>query len=388
MTKKKVVIIQNRIVKGGRFQVIHGFVKVLNDLGIVPDILTLRSKVNYKDAQEYYGDDVSFNLKEIFFDIRIPSDMHILFFNFLMRFYLKDYSLVINSTNSSYLLPNWARILSYVHFPRKARLLSPKVSIHFPDGENKSWFKPSHVFINFAAFLYRLNNNQPQGERVVTNSFFTRKEYSEFYKVDENKIEVIYPPVWQGKIKRGDGNKNFKMVCSLGRFAEDKRQIEQILIAQELKDYQFHLMGFANENDPYFIKCKNLLEDKKIANVYLHPNLDYKKMNHILSESGYFIHSMRNEPFGIVTVQAIANGCVPIVHNSGGQREIVIDDRLRYNNIEEAVNKFRNLEECSTDDLSSLLKKLVSNAMQYTYKEFEERTTKILRNELGIENES
>lgn len=386
MTNKRIAIIQNRIVKGGRFQVIAGLVKVLNQLGIVPDIITLKSRVSKEDAKQFYGNDLDFYLKEIFVDIRIPSDLHILFFNFLVRFYIKDYSLVINSSNSSFMLPGWKNVLSYVHFPRKARLLSPKLSIHFPDGENKNWFKPSHFFYNVAAALYRFNKTFSENEYVVANSEFTKDAFSSIYNVDQNKVKVIYPPVWKNE-DAINITKNYRTVCGLGRFSKDKRQLEQISIAEKLPEYEFHLLGFANEEDPYFQQCKMLKKERNIKNVHLHPNVDFQTMNQILKEAGLFIHSMRNEPFGIVTVQAIANGSIPVVHNSGGQKEIVNVDELRYNDIDEAVKVFKKLESYSYEKMNSLRVGLIKNAQQYSYNEFEQRFGHILKEKLDTSNE-
>ena len=131
MTNATVAIIQNRIIRGGRFHVIAGIIKTLNQKGIIPDVITIKSKVNKDEAEQFYGEKIEFRLKEILFDLKLPADYHILFFNFFVRFYLKRYRLVINSSNSSFFLPAHIPLLSYVHYPRKDRLLSEKLSIHF-----------------------------------------------------------------------------------------------------------------------------------------------------------------------------------------------------------------------------------------------------------------
>ena len=53
---------------------------------------------------------------------------------------------------------------------------------------------------------------------------------------------------------------------------------------------------------------------------------------------------MREEPFGITTVQGIAAGCIPIVHNSGGQKEIVQDVDLRFESEHEIPGIIRSLQ--------------------------------------------
>jgi glycosyltransferase involved in cell wall biosynthesis len=39
-----------------------------------------------------------------------------------------------------------------------------------------------------------------------------------------------------------------------------------------------------------------------------------------------YVHCAENEHFGITIVEAMAAGCVPVVHDSGGPREIVTVD--------------------------------------------------------------
>ena len=52
-----------------------------------------------------------------------------------------------------------------------------------------------------------------------------------------------------------------------------------------------------------------------------------------------------NEHFGISIVEAMAMGCVPIVHNSGGPREFVPSDH-RFNNICEAADVVKKSIDC------------------------------------------
>jgi glycosyltransferase involved in cell wall biosynthesis len=48
-----------------------------------------------------------------------------------------------------------------------------------------------------------------------------------------------------------------------------------------------------------------------------------------LGEARAYVHLMQGEHFGITIVEAMSAGCVPIVHDSGGPREIV-DDRTGF----------------------------------------------------------
>jgi glycosyltransferase involved in cell wall biosynthesis len=72
------------------------------------------------------------------------------------------------------------------------------------------------------------------------------------------------------------------------------------------------------------------------ASCELAPNLSRAALKAALASAKIFWHAAglgesasdhpeRSEHFGVATVEAMAAGCVPIVHNTGGQREIVQD---------------------------------------------------------------
>ena len=56
----------------------------------------------------------------------------------------------------------------------------------------------------------------------------------------------------------------------------------------------------------------------------------------VLGEARVYLHLMENEHFGITVVEAMSAGCVPIVHDSGGPREIVTEQAgFRWKSIQE-----------------------------------------------------
>jgi len=379
----RVAITQNRIQPGGRFHVIIALVKLLNELGIKPDILTFKSRISKSEIINKYGENIDFNLLEIFHDVRLPFELHILFFNFTCRLYLKNYDLTINSNNTSFGLPQKINLISYTHYPRKDRLMSNYVSTHFPDGEKKSWFKPLQFFNNFVSFFYKFNHRLNQNESVLANSEFSALAIKSNYSTSKNKIEVIYPPI---KIEPplNNNQKSNKNVVSVARFAPDKRQLEQIEIAEHLRDFTFHIIGFVKENDNYFENCKKAIEEKNLSNVKLYPNIRFEEMQSILNDAMFFIHNLRNEPFGITTVQAIAKDCIPIVHNSGGQKEIVNNENLRYNSVEEAVQILKEFSAKELDELKQIQKILSENIKKFDESNFINKMKDVLLENMKV----
>jgi glycosyltransferase involved in cell wall biosynthesis len=59
------------------------------------------------------------------------------------------------------------------------------------------------------------------------------------------------------------------------------------------------------------------------ARVIVNPNKELYQ--EVLAKSKIYLHLMKGEHFGITVVEAMSAGCVPIVHDSGGPKEIVQD---------------------------------------------------------------
>jgi len=386
-SRYKVAIIQNRIIKGGRLQVIIHLIKVLNKLGIIPDLVTQKMRPSIEDITKYYGKNVKFNIKKIFYDIRLPFEFHILFFNFISRFYCKKYDLIINSNNTSFCGPRNKTVLSYVHFPRKERTISKLKSIHFPEGPVKRPYRLKEIFDILAGYLYRFDRIISTNETILANSIYTKNVFLKNFPHFRREIEVIYPPIINTKeLKLYTFKKQKDLIISLGRFNRAKRQLEQIKIAEKLAGFNFVLIGFVKKGDDYYQQCLEYIDSNNIQNVTLLNNAPIEEINNWLGKASYFIHNTRNEPFGITTVQALAWNCLPVVHNSGGQVEIVFNPELRFDNVSEAVNIFN--EMCKWSDIKrlDLVKELNAKLEKYSVAAFHRKIKLMLINNCFHEN--
>ena len=366
----RIAIAKSRVYRGGVFQVVAHIVEICNELGVVPDIVTMRSDLAAKDVERNYGENVRLNFRKVLPNLRLPYEWHFLYFNVLARPVLRKYDLIINSSNTSFLSGSKNRTISYVHYPRKERVLSQSRDLHIPEGPAKSPLDIRRDPFFLARMLYRSDRGSYRGETVVANSLFTRSAVLRNYLLDESDVSVVYPPV---EVPRavGSSDKCSNLVSTLGRFSPEKRQLEQIEIASRLPDLQFSVMGFTG-NSRYFQACVDVVRSRGIANVTLLPDLSYSEAQGILRASTYFLHSVRNEPFGITSVQAIAAGAIPIVHDSGGQREIVPIGSLRYATIDQAV---RLLDQLSKEPArhEELRRGLVANAQNFSSAAFKAR---------------
>lgn len=186
---------------------------------------------------------------------------------------------------------------------------------------------------------------------------------------------VIYPPV-DLKESSIDIN-NYSNVVTIGSFHPEKRQLEQIRIASQLPEINFNIIGHITSKK-YYNKCKNYISSHSIDNVTLYPNCSYSSLIRILNKSTIFLHNKRYEHFGISTVEAIDSNCIPIVHNSGGQKEVVPLKKLRYDNIEEATNKIKRILNLKIKNQKFYVKKLKKHIQNnFDSKTFKKRINKI-----------
>lgn len=335
--KKRVAIFQNTLTGGGRIRVVNEIIKILNEFGIIPDVYTFRVNLNLKKRK-----DIEYNIVRIPEIIRGFYELKVFSLNWFMKFYKKNYDLLINSNNTLLFAPQNLPVLTYVHFLRESRILSKYQSLAFPDrGFVSEMGLIPKIYRKILIFIC-LHGKASKNNVITTNSEYTKSMFMDVYPENSNKdIDIICPPVYIDEWRDAGEIKRENTVVSLGRFSEDKRQLEQLKIAGCLPGLNFEIIGFVGDKKSrrYYEKCRKFICENSINNVRLQPDMSFKEIKKILRRSKYFIHNLRNEPFGIATVEAIAAGCIPIVHDSGGQKEIVPFDDLRFEDWEDCVEK-------------------------------------------------
>jgi glycosyltransferase involved in cell wall biosynthesis len=167
---------------------------------------------------------------------------------------------------------------------------------------------------------------------TIANSFFTRRWIRDRWGVDAT---VVYPPARSGF---RPGRKE-KVILGVGRFNPEKRQDALIAAFRRgcdvgLEGWRLVLAGSyreAAENAEFLRELRRLAEGYPVE---IAPNLPGAELNRLFESASIYWHAMgygvdeshapeRMEHFGIVTVEAMAAGCVPIVFAGGGQPEIV-----------------------------------------------------------------
>ncbi|MCL4382905.1 MAG: glycosyltransferase family 4 protein [Patescibacteria group bacterium] len=171
-------------------------------------------------------------------------------------------------------------------------------------------------------------------QKIICNSFFTKNYIDQEYRVNSS---VVYPPVDVGQFKPQEKE---NLIVSVGRFSKDagKKQKEMIIFFKKLHQilggWELYLIGGLLEQDmAYFNEIKQLAKGFPVK---LFPNEPFANLKKHYSQAKIYWHAAgfnedeKNNPagmehFGISTVEAMASGCVPLVYDAGGQKEIVND---------------------------------------------------------------
>jgi glycosyltransferase involved in cell wall biosynthesis len=172
--------------------------------------------------------------------------------------------------------------------------------------------------------------------RVVCNSRFTKRIIDKTYKVDSI---VLYPPVDVERFKPG---KKENIILAVGRFEETmqaKRQdvlVEAFkrMVDEGLKNWQLVLIGGSLQEERRNRFLNKLKREVRGYPIEFIVNAPFSVLQNYYSRAKIFWHAAgfgvdeekephRVEHFGITTVEAMAAGCVPVVIDKGGLREIV-----------------------------------------------------------------
>jgi glycosyltransferase involved in cell wall biosynthesis len=318
------LIIQNRLGLEGRTRCVVEFVRLLNELGEEPEIVCLT--FSDPDIGRPFGlPGLRYRISPLLPLSRVPSAYRpeVLLTNFLARGVIDRThpDLVFNSNCTWACLPSGPRYIHYVHAPFKAMRYVPRY-------ERGMW----KSYASFLNLLVR-EGAPPPHSAFVANSEMIRTGIAETYSLDAT---VIYPPSWRGELQ--GGRPDLRRVVTLGSMHPDKRQLDQIEIARRLPDWHFTLLG--STAAPRYARLVQS-EASRLPNVEVHLNPSRRQIEEALAAASHFLHTHPQEGFGIAAVEAIAAGCIPVVPNSGGIREIVGPEELRFVSIDGAVEALR-----------------------------------------------
>ena len=201
--------------------------------------------------------------------------------------------------------------------------------IHFP---LKNYTKLFPSFIGKLLYKKYINSYK----LFIANSQFTQFHLFQEWNC---KSTVLYPPISMHVIAEPELELKENYILMVGRILPDKCLLEIADFFFKNKDTEVlkqYTLIIAGNKDPafqlYFDKLKSFENSKRIK---ILTDLKHSELVKLYKKSKIFLHAkgfnvsdddpLKMEHFGMTTVEAMANGCIPIVVNKGGQKEIVQD---------------------------------------------------------------
>ncbi len=246
------------------------------------------------------------------------------FFKKLIKRYKVDFVLV---TGGSSLIPKdiAERTIVYVHYPVDLEVASEK----YQSKILKKWYIRPWMFISN-------NLDYIKQSTIITNSNYTKNAIKSAWGMDS---VVIYPPCPQYSFPLNDAQVKEDVVCSIGRFTEEKRYETILEVARRLPDVKFELVGSITPDKAWYL---DNLQKNSPKNVVFHINATVDEKIDVLKKSKVMLHGFIGEHFGIAYVEAMSAGIIPVAHDSGAAKiDAIIEEKYRYNNIEEAVDSVK-----------------------------------------------
>lgn len=269
--------------------------------------------------------------------------------NHQVEIFWSDQSIIKNAQNRFNLKLSEVKINSelYTLFTYRQKLFekfiktrSYDVIFHLSDGSLPFLFAKKNI-VHFQVPFQKVNGRSLSNKiklqlihHLVCNSKFTKTFIDQEFGVNS---QVIYPPI---DIKEFSGAAKKNLILSVGRFdpsLHSKKQEIMIEVFRQmlnkgLTGWELVLIGgLLPDQNEYFNQLKQISQGLPIT---LLPNLAFSTLKKFYSQAkiywhaaGYGVdenlHPEKVEHFGITTIEAMAAGCVPLVCQKGGQKEIV-----------------------------------------------------------------
>jgi len=180
-------------------------------------------------------------------------------------------------------------------------------------------------------------------KKIFCNSKFTKKFIDNKLNV---RSEILYPPV----DLHVQNLKKENVILHVGRFDVNEQGVNykkqdvmiemfKKMVDAGLKDWKFKLvLGVMEKDKDKLTRLEKLAEDYPVEFIV---NISNKELWEHYSKAKIYWHATglgedlerypeKAEHFGITTVEAMGSGCVPVVFNAGGQREIIENDLNGY----------------------------------------------------------
>ncbi len=357
--KKKIGIFAGLSSYGGVQTCVISLIRGLNNIGIIPYLITDEG-INQNIINEY-------NLQLKYLPVR---------FSISQKFRNKIYPIVKGSISLFHFFKTKQtkeKMDFYYVFQHNVIVNDPTPHLYYlsmpprdPFFFGNTWISHFKMFVydHFLRFFIPVYDLHGDKNSFVINSNFTA---GLFYKSYGWKVKVVYPSNHVPK----DISVNYQektLIVFISRIVPAKRPEMFIKLAELYPDEQFIMIGSAEDSN-YIKSLNEKIAEKKLHNIRIETNVPHYKTVEYLKKSKYYVFPAVNEHFGITTVDAMMYGAIPFVHNSGGQKEIVPWEELRFED-HELVEKFGRLLKLSPEQLDENRIKIINHTENFTEEKY------------------
>ena len=310
-------------------------------------VLFTNSEVDPKAIKNFFGERLHPSIKTVVQPTRFGSRGLADFYQTIIHSYIAKAKCDMFVDAFSNCVFPWTQV-SYIHFPYLNQHAFSKTFPYLGSPHLSQVGTVPHVMLekNLIDYSKRL---------VLANSYYTA---GEIQKYSGKSVDVLYPPFSSSISKIGktvSKNSGENLVVTVSRL-EPSKLLERIpqIAAKTDKDIQFAVIGRLC-NKATLSNLQSLVKKLGLTDrVKFYPNASAQTKIDLLKRAKIYLHTMVGEHFGISIVEAMALGCVPIVHNSGGMTEFV-PSKYRYENLQEAADKIsREIGNWSTQEADGM----------------------------------
>ena len=360
---KKVAIVYRLDHPGGLQSCCFSLIKGLNREGIIPDVIwdiepdwsLLRSvgcEARYKFVRFPISSKMITNLPFTFRYLAkvantINGDRYRQDYDFFYIFY------------NGFLLSNGAQHVRYLPGPPLLpQLESIRPGIRGIPYKTFKWLYQNLLRKTQPVYEFHKENN------YVTISQFTSALFQEAHGVE---LPVIHPPIdLSGQDFDFDDLNCRDTLTFFSRIVDYKRPEMVLELASRYRNMRCVIMGGVPPyRRSYFESLQTQAKEMGITEAVFLANPSAQRVKDELTRTRFYVFTAIDEHFGMTTVEATASGAIPYVHDSGGQKEIVIDSRLRFQD-SEFFDKFDALINLSDVKLNNMRKDLFAHIQQYS----------------------
>lgn len=189
-----------------------------------------------------------------------------------------------------------------------------------------------------------------------------------------------------------------KKIISVGRFFQGGHSKKQLFLARVFKkmideglgDWEYHLCGGTHPEKVHQQYVEKIKEESKNYPIHIHTDIPFEELKNLYGRSSIFWHASgfgedenkdpdKFEHFGITTVEAMAAGCIPIVINKAGQKEIVDDGEngFLWNDAQDLKNKTLKVIKMGDEERNGIARNAVEKSKKFFREKFEKRMEKL-----------